>query len=247
MLHLFGELIFPRRCAACQVEIDSGLLCDDCRNGLKEMRDFPPVDHLDGGLILFAYEGFIKQAIHKVKFFHDKKIPYLLAEEAELLLNEPRIRESMINFLKGAGILSYNAENYNEEKNILRSRFEKEMTGQWLWSGIPTDLKRLRERGFDLPTLLFANRASDFGGTWQKILCRTRTTLPMYGLGPEERRQNLQECFATVRNVAGKSVLLVDDIFTTGATFSAGAEELKKAGAVTVKGLAFCGSVENLR
>ena len=204
MLHLFGELIFPRRCAACQVEIDSGLLCDDCRNGLKEMRDFPPVDHLDGGLILFAYEGFIKQAIHKVKFFHDKKIPYLLAEEAELLLNEPRIRESMINFLKGAGILSYNTENYNKEENILRSRFEKD-------------------------------------------LCRTRTTLPMYGLGPEERRQNLQECFATVRNVAGKSVLLVDDIFTTGATFSAGAEELKKAGAVTVKGLAFCGSVENLR
>ena len=123
MLHLFGELIFPRRCAACQVEIDSGLLCDDCRNGLKEMRDFPPVDHLDGGLILFAYEGFIKQAIHKVKFFHDKKIPYLLAEEAELLLNEPRIRESMINFLKGAGILSYNTENYNKEENILRSRF----------------------------------------------------------------------------------------------------------------------------
>ena len=48
-------------------------------------------------------------------------------------------------------------------------------------------------------------------------------------------------------NVRGKSVMLVDDIFTTGATFSAAAAVLKEAGAVTVTGLAFCGSIENLR
>lgn len=41
--------------------------------------------------------------------------------------------------------------------------------------------------------------------------------------------------------------MLVDDIFTTGATFSAAAAVLKEAGAVTVAGLAFCGSIENLR
>ena len=78
-------------------------------------------------------------------------------------------------------------------------------------------------------------------------LCRTRKTLPMFGLSPEERRRNLQDCFAVTGNVRGKSVMLVDDIFTTGATFSAAAAVLKEAGAVTVTGLAFCGSIENLR
>ena len=53
--------------------------------------------------------------------------------------------------------------------------------------------------------------------------------------------------FAVTGNVRGKSVMLVDDIFTTGATFSAAAAVLKEAGAVTVTGLAFCGSIENLR
>lgn len=79
------------------------------------------------------------------------------------------------------------------------------------------------------------------------LLCRTRKTLPMFGLSPEERRRNLQDCFAVTGNVRGKSVMLVDDIFTTGATFSAAAAVLKEAGAVTVTGLAFCGSIENLR
>ena len=69
----------------------------------------------------------------------------------------------------------------------------------------------------------------------------------MFGLSPEERRRNLQDCFAVTGNVRGKSVMLVDDIFTTGATFSAAAAVLKEAGAVTVTGLTFCGSIENLR
>ena len=69
----------------------------------------------------------------------------------------------------------------------------------------------------------------------------------MYGLSPEERRRNLQDCFAVTRDVCGKSIVLADDIFTTGTTFSAAAAALKKAGAETVKGIAFCGSVENIR
>ena len=69
----------------------------------------------------------------------------------------------------------------------------------------------------------------------------------MYGLSPEERMRNLQNCFAVTGNVRGKSIVLVDDIFTTGATFSNAAAVLKEAGAETVKGLAFCGSIENLR
>ena len=116
-----------------------------------------------------------------------------------------------------------------------------------MWSGIPTDSGRLRERGFDLPAVLFSSRAQKFGGIWTQTLCRTRKTLPMYGLSPEERRRNLQDCFAVTCDVRGKSIVLTDDIFTTGTTFSAAAAALKEAGAETVKGIAFCGSVENIR
>lgn len=215
------------------------------------MKSFPPVDALDGGMFFFAYENRIKDTIHKIKFGGEKDITVLLSEETEMLLNESETRASITKFLINAGMFCSCAENIGTDKETFRIFgrntvcFNKKDT--WLWGGIPTDPGRLRQRGFDLPSVLFSGRAQAFGGRWAPLLCRTRKTLPMYGLSPEERRQNLQGCFAVTKNVRGKSVMLVDDIFTTGATFSAAAAVLKEAGAVTVTGLAFCGSIENLR
>lgn len=255
-LQLVKEFVFPRCCAGCGVEIEAGFLCGECRKGLLQMKEFLPVDALAGGLLFFAYENRIKEAIHKIKFGGDRDLPFLLAEETESLLADLKVHEAVTNFLTGAGKSGSSAEkdfmgNNEFREKVFPASFQKEDDGGnrnlQLWSGIPTDPGRLRQRGFDLPTVLFSARAKDFGGTWKQTLCRTRKTLPMYGLSPEERRRNLQDCFAVTGNVRGKSVVLVDDIFTTGATFSAAAAVLKEAGAATVKGLAFCGSIENLR
>ena len=224
------------------------------------MKSFPPMDGLDGVLFFFAYENHIKEAIHKIKFGRDKELLDRLSEETELLLTDLSGQRSVTNFLADAGKTSCNAEReYNREKTVQafcqkndsRATCQKDIClrkcGSWLWSGIPTDSGRLRERGFDLPAVLFSSRAQKFGGIWTQTLCRTRKTLPMYGLSPEERRRNLQDCFAVTCDVRGKSIVLTDDIFTTGTTFSAAAAALKEAGAETVKGIAFCGSVENIR
>lgn len=215
------------------------------------MKLFPPVDSLDGGMFLFTYENHIRDAIHKIKFAHNKDLAGLLSEDVENLFSDGRILKTLTKFISEAGVSCSCAEKEYKDKIIIQTaeqkRSDREGNSIWLWSGIPTDPVRLRERGFDLPAELFSERAQEFGGKWGQILCRTRRTLPMYGLSPEERRRNLQNCFAVTGNVRGKSVMLVDDIFTTGATFSAAASVLKEAGAVTVTGLAFCGSVENLR
>ena len=255
-MQLLKEFVFPRCCAGCGVEIEAGFLCRECRKALLQVKEFPPVDALDGGLFFFAYENQVKEAIHKIKFGGDKNISVLLSEETESLLSDLNVHGAVTKFLTGAGKTHSFAEKDftgkgEPRKKMVQRLFQKEDVGGkrnlLLWSGIPTDPGRLRQRGFDLPTVLFSERAKDFGGTWKQTLCRTRKTLPMYGLSPEERRRNLQDCFAVTGNVRGKSIVLVDDIFTTGATFSAAAAVLKEAGAETVKGLAFCGSIENLR
>ena len=255
-MQLLKEFVFPRCCAGCGVEIEAGFLCRECRKALLQVKEFPPVDALDGGLFFFAYENQVKEAIHKIKFGGDKNISVLLSEETESLLSDLNVHGAVTKFLTGAGKTPSFAEKDFKGKGeprekIFQRLFQKEDVGGkrnlLLWSGIPTDPGRLRQRGFDLPTVLFSERAKDFGGVWKQTLCRTRKTLPMYGLSAEERRRNLQDCFAVTGNVRGKSIVLVDDIFTTGATFSAAAAVLKEAGAETVKGLAFCGSIENLR
>jgi predicted amidophosphoribosyltransferase len=63
-------------------------------------------------------------------------------------------------------------------------------------------------------------------------LQRSRYTNPQAGLTEAERRKNLKGSFVVRRpgELARKRILLVDDVFTTGATLRAAAEALKKAG-----------------
>jgi predicted amidophosphoribosyltransferase len=74
------------------------------------------------------------------------------------------------------------------------------------------------------------------------VLLRTKETLPQTQLSEEERRRNVRGAFAVnpQRSVDGKKVLLVDDVFTSGATVNECSRTLKRAGAeeVTVLTLA---------
>jgi predicted amidophosphoribosyltransferase len=72
------------------------------------------------------------------------------------------------------------------------------------------------------------------------VLARHRDTLPQWQLSPIERRRNIKGAFIVTQPelVQGKTVLLVDDILTTGFTLAECARTLRKAGAKEVYGLA---------
>ena len=74
------------------------------------------------------------------------------------------------------------------------------------------------------------------------VLIRSRATVRQIGLTRGERRKNVSGAFSVrpraISQIAGKSVLLVDDVITTGATVSAAAKALLKAGAARVDVLA---------
>ena len=69
-----------------------------------------------------------------------------------------------------------------------------------------------------------------------RVLVRTRPTRPQTDLDAEARRANVRDAFAVPRPaaVAGRRLLLVDDVLTTGATVGAAARALRAAGAAAV-------------
>ncbi len=67
------------------------------------------------------------------------------------------------------------------------------------------------------------------------MLQRARATRPQVGMKREQRLKNVRDAFAVTRDVKGRTVLLVDDVLTTGATLEACSEALLQAGAQAVR------------
>lgn len=98
---------------------------------------------------------------------------------------------------------------------------------------------RLRERGFN-QALELARRLAP-AKTDAALLLRTRETPAQRGLSRAERMRNLQGAFAVeplrADALAGRRVVLVDDVMTTGASLFSAAQVLRHAGAAHVAGI----------
>jgi len=103
---------------------------------------------------------------------------------------------------------------------------------------VPLHRTRLWSRGFNQSALVARELSRRLGiSTDMLALSRTRRTPPLKGMSPLQRRKTVAGAFR-VRDkaaVAGKIVILVDDVLTTGSTADACARTLKKAGAARVE------------
>ena len=100
---------------------------------------------------------------------------------------------------------------------------------------IPTDPARLRDRGFDHAALIAAAAARALPCALVPLLERTRAVPALHTLGRAERRRVMDRVFAVRTGAAlPQRVILVDDIWTSGATFEAAAGALRAAGCTAV-------------
>ncbi len=214
LLRLYREILIPRTCRGCGMEIGEGLLCGDCRESAAWKGGLPELCRQTVPVSCFVYEGAVRDALHRIKFQRDERTAVSLSREIHLLLEK------------------HGAPAWLADPDLI-------------WCGIPTDPRRKRARGFDLPTVLFRPLAERNGAVWTPLLTRKRNTAPMSRLSPGERRRNIRGCFGLRRNVRGKRIVLTDDIFTTGATLEEAFRVLKLGGAEEIRILTACSSPEN--
>lgn len=106
---------------------------------------------------------------------------------------------------------------------------------------VPLHTARERERGFNQVEVIFERFLAARNLPFERLLRRQFATRPLYALQPYERRHVLQHAFAPEpgASIAGRHLLLLDDILTTGATMAACAQVLQKAGAASIDVLVF--------
>lgn len=97
---------------------------------------------------------------------------------------------------------------------------------------MPLSRKRYRKRGYNQARLLAESACRVWGVKPVQLLVKYRNNSAQSGLEDAKARwQNVQDVYRAAGDPAGKKILLIDDVCTTGATLSAGAEVLQSAGA----------------
>ena len=100
---------------------------------------------------------------------------------------------------------------------------------------MPLHPSRLQERGFN-QALEIAKSVSKLSGISLDFVCcqRVKPSPPQATLSLKERVKNVRGAFACRNSLAGKSVMIIDDVMTTGATMNALSVAIKAAGAQQV-------------
>jgi ComF family protein len=223
------DLLYPPRCEACG-RLRRDPICDDCAAAIERIQ--PPVcetcgEPFDpraqaapkcaqcrrGGPRAFSrarsaayYEGPLAAAIRRFKY------------HGQLVLAKP-LAQLMVDALQNGPAADLQIETVDAV------------------CAVPLHESRLRERGFNQSAVLAELVAEAIGKPLKSLLSRTRATLPQVELPAASRAANVRGAFeARLQEVIeGQRVLLIDDLFTTGATLRECARALRGSGAAEVR------------
>ena len=227
----FLDLLFPPLCPLCSRRLDEGRrdpLCGGCWDGLERLA--PPFCVICG--LPFGSFGAGDQESHRCEACRRQAPPFIYARAVTLYGDSVR---SAIHALKFRGKHSLS----RPLGDLLALEGARLIPGERVDCLIPVPLHPRREaqRGFNQALLL----ARQVGRRWrvpvaEGALRRIVSTRSQTELSGAERRRNVTGAFSLRRPhaVTGRHVLLIDDIFTTGATASECARVLLAGGAASV-------------
>jgi ComF family protein len=111
-----------------------------------------------------------------------------------------------------------------------------EADGEALLVPVPLHRRRLWWRGFNQSALVARELSKKARiPTYVNGLKRVKATPPLKGLGIRERRRTVAGAFRAASGMEGRTIILIDDVLTTGSTADACARALKRAGAARVE------------
>lgn len=218
------DLFFPKFCFSCQEE--GSYLCQDCLSTLEILEYQYCLCKKPLRLVL---AGKCRSCYYKKLNGLYFALPYqnqLLRKLIHKFKYEPYVKE-LAELLASLIIAHFKLSNKPPRFGL-----------DWVLIPIPLSIKRERKRGF--------NQAKEIAKELSKklnlpltddILLKIKETFPQVELEEKARIENIKESFAVSRKLNGEKILLIDDIYTTGATMEECVKTLKVAGAKEIWGV----------
>ena len=212
------RLLSPPRCLLCHAALADGLLCNGCRRDLPWNEPACP-------LCAAPQRGTAPCPDCQ------RRPPPFDAAWAAFRYATP-VRESVLGLKYHGGFLQ--ARMLGEAMAIRLAAREAPLPDLLL--PVPLHRSRLRRRGYNqaLELTRVLARRLDLDCDADAVR-RLRATADQIGQRAAARRRNLKGVFAVVSRVAGRRVVLVDDVMTTGSTLAELARVCRKAGAASVE------------
>lgn len=219
-MNFLVELLFPRRCPLCDRPVDKigRYICKKCENEIRYVAS-PYCFQCGKGLKDDTRE-----------FCEDCENSNHVFDKGKALYEYDAIKEAVYRF-KYAGRREY-AEFFGKQ---IAEKMGEEIRGLSPDLIIPVPLHKNREmkRGYNQAALLAREVSKVLNiPINEKIIYRCKPTVPQKELNGKERQNNLKNAFKMRQNdVKLKTIIVIDDIYTTGVTMDEMALCLKKAGA----------------
>lgn len=219
------RVLYPQHCVSCEEEITRAgdYLCFLCREEIAFIH--PPFCYCCGKPAEITYdfptEDFLCGDCRTLRLAFDKA--------RAMGSYEPALRKLILHFKyrKQPAVM-------NEIAPLMRRFFSDsgDSFQGFQVSPIPLHVNRTRERGFDQAYLIARKTAEMLDLPFvDGLLARVRETEPQALKTKAERAKNIKGAFQAVDadKIKGRNILIVDDVFTTGATVNEAAKILKRA------------------
>lgn len=239
-----GTTVFPADCRVCErplTRFSRIPVCDTCRASMAPQTaalcarcgEALDVD-LESVRLAAPEEGLECFACRAVPPMFERAVAYAAYED------ELREMAHLLKYERMRGLANLLGAHLAEAILALRGQAAREL----IVMAVPLFPSKERQRGYNQSVLLADAAIShlrEFAPEWKfrqvdGVLTRRRDTRSQFELNPRSRRRNLEGAFAAeaAKIVPGCEVLLIDDIYTTGATARECSRVLRRAGAVKV-------------
>ncbi|MCF7794712.1 MAG: ComF family protein [Candidatus Cloacimonetes bacterium] len=213
LLKSFLDLLFPPNCFSCRKRIPEGIICEECKNDLVWLED---VCNYCGSILK---NGECKVCSKEDFAFDRARSVYGFNKVMQKFIHDLKYDE----MIRIADFLGQKAAELLLELKPF-SKID-------IIAPVPLHSVKKRHRGFNQAEMLARKIASELKIEHNpNLIIRKRFTQTQTKLGRSERQQNVKGAFElnSKYEIKGKTVLVVDDVFTTGSTLNSISLLLKK-------------------